>query len=164
MTKKPKGIDPLTGQQVFFRDGRSPIPKSELISRVMSANKGKNTKPEVILRKCLWHQGIKGYRVNWKKEPGSPDICFPDKRVAIFVHGCFWHRCPICKLPLPRTNTEFWQAKFDRNQERDHRKRTALEEMGWRVIVIWECQIKKDLDGCIEIILTTLGQSKTSLL
>lgn len=152
MTKSNKSIDLLTGKKVYIRDGRSPIPDSDTVSRVMSANKGKNTKPEVTLRKYLWHHGVKGYRLNWKKAPGRPDICFPGRKVAIFVHGCFWHRCPFCNPRVPKTNIEFWQAKFERNQERDARKISELENAGWKVIVIWECQIKHNLDGCSQIV------------
>lgn len=149
MIDPKKGPNPSSeGRTTYVRDGRAPIPDNEAVSRVMSANKAKNTKPEVVLRKYLWHHNVKGYRSNWKKAPGQPDICFPGKKVALFVHGCFWHRCPICKPPLPKTNTEFWQSKFERNQERDARKISELEKAGWKVLVIWECQIRQDLNEC----------------
>jgi DNA mismatch endonuclease (patch repair protein) len=118
----------------------------------MSSNKNKNTKPEMLLRHFLWHHGIRGYRLNLKNIPGRPDICFPGKKVAIFVHGCFWHRCPCCALQLPKTHTEFWSSKFLRNEERDARTKEELENSGWRVVIIWECQIKKDLNGCLQTI------------
>jgi DNA mismatch endonuclease (patch repair protein) len=108
----------------------------------MSSNKAKNTKPELTLRKALWVNGYRGYRVNYKKLPGHPDIAFIKKRVAIFIHGCFWHRCPYCDLPLPKNNAAFWNAKFMANKERDNRKKVVLEEMGWRVLTIWECELK----------------------
>lgn len=148
MTTKKKIDSAPSVKQSYLRDGRAPIPNNEVISRVMSANKGKNTKPEVLLRKHLWNEGVKGYRVNWRKAPGRPDICFPGKKVAIFIHGCFWHRCPSCNRPLPKTNTEFWQAKFEHNQERDSRKIAELEKNGWKVLVIWECQLKRNLSNC----------------
>lgn len=91
----------------YLRDGRAPIPDSEITSRVMSSNKGKNTKPEILMRDALRQIGIPGYRLHWKKAPGRPDIAYPGKKIAIFVHGCYWHRCPHCDLPLPKTNTEF---------------------------------------------------------
>ena len=75
----------------YIRDGRSPVPKKEATSKVMSANKGKDTNPELLLRKELWKNNIKGYRLHWKKVPGSPDIAFPKKKLAIFINGCFWH-------------------------------------------------------------------------
>ncbi len=96
----------------YCRDSRSPIPKSEQTSKTMSAIKAKNTKPELLLRKALWHSGVKGYRLHWKKVPGRPDIAFPGKKIAIFVNGCFWHRCPICNPSLPKTNISFWTDKF----------------------------------------------------
>jgi DNA mismatch endonuclease (patch repair protein) len=139
-------------EKTFIRDGRAPIPINETVSRVMSSNKNKNTKPEMLLRHFLWHHGIRGYRLNLKNIPGRPDICFPGKKVAIFVHGCFWHRCPCCALQLPKTHTEFWSSKFLRNEERDARTKEELENSGWRVVIIWECQIKKDLNGCLQTI------------
>ncbi|HVT83697.1 MAG TPA: very short patch repair endonuclease [Chitinophagaceae bacterium] len=125
-----------------MRDKRSPVPKNENVSRVMSANKAKDTKPEIILRKALWKAGLRGYRVNYKKLPGRPDIAFVSKKVAIFVHGCFWHRCPYCNYPLPKNNTRFWKEKFKKNVERDERKIKELQKLGWQVIVIWECELK----------------------
>lgn len=136
----------------YLRDGRAPIPENEIISKVMSAIKGKNTKPELYLRKALWQCGIKGYRLHLKGVPGKPDVAFPGKKIAIFVNGCFWHRCPYCAPSSPKTHTEFWKLKFTRNQERDKQKTAALEAMGWQVITIWECQIKNDLDLCIDMI------------
>ena len=130
----------------YIRDHRSPIPKNENVSRIMSANRGKETSPEVILRKGMWGIGIRGYRKNWKKAPGRPDIAFPKRKIAIFVNGCYWHRCPTCKYPLPKTNTKFWREKFKRNKIRDKKKSKLLHDMGWKVLVIWECNIKKDLN------------------
>lgn len=123
----------------------------------MSAIKGKDTKPELILRKALWKEGIKGYRLHWKKVPGKPDIAFPGKKVAIFVHGCYWHRCPHCSLPLPKSNTSFWQEKFARNVARDKKKTKLLEENGWSVLVFWECRILSNLD---EILLSVKKLTK----
>jgi DNA mismatch endonuclease (patch repair protein) len=137
----------------YSRDKRSPVPKNASVSSVMSANKAKNTKPELALRKLLWSKGIRGYRLNWKKAPGRPDIAFPGKKLAIFVHGCFWHRCPICTKALPKHNTEFWQKKFDRNVERDQAKADQLKELGWKVAIVWECQLKEQPDAIMKNIL-----------
>ncbi len=134
----------------YCRDSRSPIPKNEQTSKTMSAIKAKNTKPELLLRKALWHSGVKGYRLHWKKVPGRPDIVFPGKKIAIFVNGCFWHRCPICNPSLPKTNVDFWADKFTKNVKRDKLKTQALEELGWIVLTIWECEIKKELDMQVE--------------
>lgn len=106
---------------MYLRDKRSPRPKSETVSRVMSANRAKDTRPEIALRKALWRAGGRGYRLHYKRVPGRPDIAFVSKRVAVFVNGCYWHHCPKCNYPLPKTNTAFWQAKFDLNTARDAR-------------------------------------------
>jgi DNA mismatch endonuclease, patch repair protein len=151
-------------KRIYIRDGRAPIPSDENISKVMSANKAKNTKPELILRRELWKNGIKGYRLQWKKAPGKPDIAFPGKKIAIFVNGCFWHRCPICKPSFPKTNIDFWANKFERNIERDQRKKMELELKGWEVIIIWECQIKNDIKPCVEIVGMKFRNSESALL
>lgn len=134
----------------YSRDKRSPKPKNENVSRSMSGNKAKDTKPELILRKALWAKGLRGYRIHNKNLPGRPDIVFSKKKLAIFVHGCFWHRCPHCDLPLLKNNTEFWKNKFEKNMERDAKKRKLLKKEGWRVKVIWECGINSDLGGCVK--------------
>jgi DNA mismatch endonuclease (patch repair protein) len=122
----------------------------------MSANRARDTKPELLLRKALYHAGHRGYRIsnlqsrisNPKshipnpKSSVRPDITFVSKKVAIFVHGCYWHRCPKCNYPLPKNNTAFWQAKFDRNTQRDARKAVDLRRLGWKVITVWECDLK----------------------
>lgn len=128
-------------------DNRNPSPSSEIVTRVMRANKAKGTEPEIVVRRMLCEMGHPGYRLNWKKIPGRPDIAYPGRKIAIFINGCFWHRCPNCNLPLPKSHMEFWQEKFERNVERDKRKTSELEGMGWTVITIWECEIKKDTIG-----------------
>lgn len=141
----------------YIRDGRAPIPEKELTSRIMSSIKAKNTKPEIMLRKALWSNGIRGYRLHWKKVPGRPDIAFPSKKIAIFVNGCFWHRCPYCSPSSPKTHNDFWSAKFARNIERDEQKCNALKSLGWKVVTIWECQIKKNIDICVELIMEEIN-------
>ena len=128
----------------YIRDGRAPIPESEVTSRVMSRIRGKDTKPELLLRKALREVGASGYRLHWKKAPGRPDIAYPGRKLAVFVHGCYWHRCPHCNPSMPKTHTKFWTKKFERNQVRDTCKTRELEDAGWDVIVVWECQLKKD--------------------
>lgn len=108
----------------------------------MSANRAKNSKPEVALRKALWHAGFRGYRLHYKKVPGRPDIAFVSRKIAIFLNGCYWHRCPKCNYPLPKTNRKFWKEKFDRNVARDKRKMAELRRLRWKVIFIWECDLK----------------------
>jgi DNA mismatch endonuclease (patch repair protein) len=114
----------------------------------MKANRATETSPEVALRRALRRTGLPGYRKNWRGVPGRPDIAYPGRRVAVFVHGCFWHRCPRCDLPLPRTNADFWRRKFERNRERDRRKVRRLEDTGWRVFVFWECEVNEDAGAC----------------
>ena len=121
----------------------------------MKGNKRKDTKPELILRKALREAGFRGYRLQWKVN-GHPDICYPGRKVAIFVNGCFWHRCPYCHLPTPKHNREFWEEKFERNIDRDRRNKASLEMQGWTVITVWECQIKKDPDSVTESIVHVL--------
>lgn len=120
----------------------TPPATSEAARHSMQANKSKDTKPELKVRAALRAAGLTGYRLHWKKAAGKPDICFPGRRVAIFVNGCYWHRCPHCALPMPRHNTDFWEAKFARNQERDARDQALLEAEDWTVVVIWECELK----------------------
>lgn len=113
----------------------------------MSRIKGKDTKIEVEVRKYLFSKGYR-FRKNDKRYPGKPDIVLPKYQVAIFVHGCFWHRHEGCKdATTPKTRTEFWLEKFDKNVKNDQIKQEMLRELGWKVIVIWECELKKDFIG-----------------
>lgn len=122
---------------------RTPPASSEATRHSMQANRSKNTKPELVVRAYLRAAGLGGYRLQWKREFGRPDVAFPGRRVAIFVHGCFWHRCPYCHPSEPRANADFWEAKFARNRERDQRHTAELLARGWTVIVVWECRLKK---------------------
>ncbi len=121
---------------------RAPAASSEAVRHSMQGNKRANTKPELLVRARLREAGLTGYRVQWKV-PGHPDIAWPGKKVALFVNGCFWHRCPHCRPSAPKTHVEYWSVKFDRNVERDRENVAALEEAGWTVHVVWECQLKK---------------------
>ena len=119
----------------------------ELRHKAMAAIHSASTKPELKLRLVLWHLGFR-YRVNCKRLPGSPDIVLPKYRTAIFIHGCFWHGHKGCKYyTVPKTNTDFWIAKVARNQERDQKVWRELEAMGWSVIIVWECALKKAVFG-----------------
>ena len=140
----------------MMRDKRTPEPTNETTTKVMKSNKGRDTTPEIIVRKALREAGFSGYRLNWKKAPGRPDIAYPGKKVAIFVNGCFWHRCPYCNLSTPKTHSDFWQQKFQKNVERDERKTKELETMGWNVFTLWECQIKTNVKSSIRDVVETL--------
>ena len=115
---------------------------SPAVRKSMQGNKRANTRPELLVRERLREAGLSGYRLQWKV-PGRPDVAWPGKKVALFVNGCFWHRCPICNPSTPKTNVRYWVEKFERNVERDKRSHEQLEELGWKVHVIWECQLKK---------------------
>ena len=108
----------------------------------MSRIKGKDTKIELAVRKYLFSKGFR-YRINVRSLPGKPDVVLKKYNAVIFVHGCFWHRHPSCKeATSPKTRTEFWERKFQANIKNDSIHTEALHQMGWRVIVLWECQIE----------------------
>lgn len=111
-------------------------------SRTMSKIKGKNTKPEIAVRSMLHRAGYR-FRLHGRKLPGSPDIVLARHKTVVFVHGCFWHRHEGCKYTTtPKTRVEFWSDKFRKNVERDARQQQQLREMGWTVIVVWECELR----------------------
>lgn len=122
----------------------SPPASSGATRHTMQANRGKNTKPELTLRRLLREAGYPGYRLHWKKAAGHPDIAYPGRGVAVFVNGCYWHRCPHCEPQMPTRNAEFWAAKFVANEDRDARQSVELERAGWRVITVWECRLRED--------------------
>lgn len=116
----------------------------------MSRIKGKDTKIEVEVRKYLFSKGYR-FRKNDRRYSGTPDIVLPKYHVVIFIHGCFWHRHEGCKdATTPKTRTEFWLQKLDKNVKNDQIKQEQLKELGWRVIVIWECELKKDFQGTMD--------------
>jgi len=108
----------------------------------MSQIKGKNTKPEILVRKFLFSKGFR-YRINDKKLPGKPDIVLPKYKTVIFVNGCFWHGHENCKyFTLPKTRTEWWKEKIEKTKINDFNKQTQLIKKGYKVLIIWECEIK----------------------
>lgn len=108
----------------------------------MAAVKGKDTKPEMIVRKYLFSRGLR-FRVQVRKLPGKPDIVLPKYKTVIFVNGCFWHGHEGCKyFRLPKSNIEFWKEKIERNIERDRESMQALFYLGWKVIRVWECELR----------------------
>ncbi|WP_290564942.1 very short patch repair endonuclease [Akkermansia sp.] len=115
---------------------------SQKRSDIMSKISGKNTKPEILVRKFLFSQGFR-YRINVKTLPGKPDIVLPKYKIAIFVHGCFWHGHDCKKGRLPSSNIDFWKNKILNNKLRDNENQTQLTLLGWKVIVIWQCEISK---------------------
>lgn len=112
-------------------------------SRIMAAIRGKNTTPELIVRRFLHAQGLR-FRLHAPGLPGRPDLVFPKYRTVVFVHGCFWHQHQNCRFArMPASNVRFWTAKLSGNRMRDRRKAQALRAAGWRVLTIWECQLSE---------------------
>ena len=110
----------------------------------MVGNRSFDTKPELVLREALTSSGLTNFTVH-SSLPGTPDVVFVARKVVVFVHGCYWHRCPHCSLRLPGSNQEYWAAKFARTRARDKLNARLLRAEGWRVIVVWECKLYKNL-------------------
>jgi len=124
----------------------------------MSRIKGKDTKPEIILRSLLHRSGLR-FRLHEKKLPGRPDIVLPRYKTVIFVNGCFWHHHENCKYAyMPKTRALFWKEKFERTVQRDLEKNSALSAEGWHVITVWECELKKSSCKVVEWILKFLWE------
>ena len=129
----------------------------EARSRVMSGIRSRNTRPEMHVRMKIWAQGFR-YRLHANHLPGKPDLVLPRYQLAVFVHGCFWHQHGCPKTKRPSTNREYWDSKLNRNMARDASNRRRLEEMGWTVATVWEC----DLESGTEIVLTELKERRAS--
>ena len=112
-------------------------------SRVMARIRGRNTKPEMYVRRTAWGQGFR-YRLHVRRLPGAPDLVFAQYRVVLLVHGCFWHQHGCSKSRRPSSNRDYWGPKLDRNMDRDARNQARLRELGWKVMVIWECRLQED--------------------
>jgi len=127
-------------------------------SRIMSLIKPKNTRPELQLRRIVYGAGYR-YRLHGVQLPGKPDLVFAGRRKVIFVHGCFWHRHDQCALArLPKSNQDFWRTKLERNKERDASDYRRLREMGWEVMVVWECELR-DSGRVLQRITRFLGET-----
>lgn len=121
-------------------DSLTPAERSERMSRI----KGKNTKPELMVRSLVHRMGYR-YRLHRKGLPGRPDLVFAKRRKVIFVHGCFWHRHEGCRLArLPKSRLDFWRPKLEANAKRDKEVELRLAELGWKVLTIWECEVKEE--------------------
>ena len=121
-------------------DVHSPATRSYNMSRIS----GKNTKPEELVRKYLFSKGFR-YRKNDKRLPGKPDIVLPKYKTCVFVNGCFWHGHEACRyFRWPEDNADFWKTKIMQNRERDEKKHKELLKMGWKVLVVWECELRKN--------------------
>jgi DNA mismatch endonuclease, patch repair protein len=137
-------------------DTFSPEERSEIMRRV----RGKDTSPELAVRSLVHRLGFR-YRLHAADLPGSPDLVFPARRCVVFVHGCYWHRHTCPAATMPASHADYWQRKFDRNQARDRRAVALLRRQGWRVAVVWECQVRhperlaarlrRFLDPCVAV-------------
>jgi DNA mismatch endonuclease Vsr len=122
---------------------RGPFPDvPDVRRRTMAAIRGKDTKPELAIRSLLHRLGYR-FRLHKRELPGRPDLVFPSRRKALFIHGCFWHshRCPLANVP--KTRTDYWGPKLQANKKRDRRKQRQLRELGWETVTIWECQLSQ---------------------
>lgn len=132
-------------------------------SRMMSGIRSRDTRPELTVRRYLHAHGFR-YRLHARNLPGSPDLVLPKYRVAILVHGCFWHRHQGCRYATtPASNTERWQHKFDTNVKRDQRKEAQLRVAGWRVIVVWECELRQAPDERLAKLVAEVTDATISL-
>ena len=141
-----------------LRQARIPPPSSIAVHNVMAANRGRDTGPERRLRSAIRRMGLKSFRVNYRIGRTRADIAFPSRRVAVFVHGCFWHHCPVCDLPMPKAHALYWRAKFERNRERDRFVRASLESEGWRVVELWEHEVRDDAMSVAQRIRHVVGR------
>ena len=129
----------------------------------MARIRSRDTKPELIVRSVLHRAGIR-FSLRRKDLPGKPDIVLPKYQTVILVHGCFWHRHPGCSVATtPKSNIEFWHKKFDTNVKRDRRNQRALRRLGWKVIVVWECQIMKNPFAVLKRILREINYTNNEL-
>lgn len=130
-------------------DTLTPALRSERMARI----RGKDTKPEMVVRRLVHSMGYR-YRLGGRGLPGRPDLVFPSRRAVILVHGCFWHRHddPSCKLArLPKSRLDFWQPKLEANRVRDARNERELAGLGWRILVVWECEVRDRERLCVRL-------------
>ncbi|ACU60044.1 very short patch repair endonuclease [Chitinophaga pinensis] len=137
------------------------VHSKETRSYNMSQIKGKNTKPEILVRKFLFAQGYR-YRLHNKKLPGTPDLVLPKYKTVIFIHGCFWHRHEGCRyFVIPKTRTEWWLNKINGNVRKDIESINLLKSMGWRILILWECDLKPDKkEHRLELLLKELNANE----
>ena len=141
-------------------DTRTPEARSRNMSRVRSTD----TRPEFVLRSLLHRAGFR-FRLKRADLPGHPDLTLPRHRCVIFVHGCFWHRHQGCKrATMPATHREKWALKFEKNVRRDAEVRAALEALGWKVLVVWECELMKDPELTVQKLIEKIGHKRSYLL
>lgn len=128
--------------------------RSEIMRKVQSAD----TSCELLFRKALRHQGLWGYRINYRSLVGRPDVVFTKHKIAIFIDGCFWHGCPTC-CRVPQANREYWMGKIKRNIERDSKVTATLQEQGWRVLRFWEHEVRQSPEACARTVQKAISGS-----
>ena len=158
-TPLPASRPALAELPLVATDRRNPHPTSLATRVAMVGNVGSGTRPELALRRLLTAAGARGYRLHARVEGIRPDLVWAGRKVAVFVHGCFWHRCPTCRYPLPKSHRDFWIAKFRRNRARDRAKRRALERAGWRVVEVWEHEIANKGVRAVARVLSALAST-----
>jgi DNA mismatch endonuclease (patch repair protein) len=137
---------------------RATMVVKESTARSMRSNRSTDNRLEVNFRKALWSSGLRGYRKNVRKLPGCPDVVFGKSGVAVFVHGCYWHRCPKCQKDAPlKTNEAYWRSKLAANVERDAISEERLRALGFYVVVIWECEIRRDIQEAVSRVRDAIG-------
>jgi len=136
-----------------------PAASSALVTAAMKGNRAQDTRPELTLRSALWHAGLRGFRKHVKDLPGHPDVVYRKRQTAIFIHGCFWHSCPKCKIRTPRTNSTYWREKLRRNMIRDRIVLQEIRRLGWRPLRFWECEIQRSRDACLARVRRSLNIS-----
>ena len=137
-------------------DSISPEHRSWNMSRI----RNKDTKIEVWVRRYLFSKGYR-FRKNDKRYPGKPDVVLPKYKTVIFVNGCFWHQHSGCKnATMPKSNTDFWKEKLGKNVDNDHKHQEQLREMGWNVVVLWECELEKEFEATMDRVVALLSEEK----
>src|SRR5690606_14308302 len=134
----PHGLFPAVSPTFAMADMFDPQQRSEIMAKI----RARNTSPEMTVRKAVHRAGFR-FRLHRKDLPGTPDLVFPRHRLAVFVHGCFWHNHNCGLFRWPKSNVEYWRRKIERNVERDRQAMSKLEESGWTVYVIWECRVQE---------------------
>lgn len=144
------------------RLGPVPPASTPTIHKVMVSNRGKDTRLELTLRCALKTAGVRDFKTNHPVDRIKVDIAFPSVKVAVLVNGCYWHHCPVCDLPLPKTHSDFWAKKFRLTRRRDARVRRSIRKAGWKLVELWEHQIREDLPDCVRLVATTAQGRKVS--
>jgi DNA mismatch endonuclease (patch repair protein) len=129
--------------------GRIPPASNQNVRKVMQSNRGRDTGPEVALRRGLRQAGLGGYQINYRIGRKRLDISYPSHKVAVLVHGCFWHNCPSCNLPIPKSHTAYWRRKFSINKLRDEETFRQLRAEGWLVTQFWEHELTASVTRCV---------------